>query len=281
MSHGNADVDVSYWRPFYISQGNYNEQLSVPVVIFYSYKHPYLTLKIESAFGSSNSPASDHWTLFIGYSRLDETDQIPITYLSSGEIDPIRTSQTNISRANALLEPAVAVLRKTAADRGLDFDFWEFMNWFFVGFYWGILADVGQISPVNYDPLPISPLPRLNTVNFTAATIYDSTNNCFVNETLFDKYSRYLTGKLLPLLGYPSPQIARLSDTNRLTPVATTFYRSYVCTIRDWKNALEATFAVFTNGYILVTAGMAAVLLIVSWLRNDDIGSSTLSAIHL
>ena len=209
--------------------------------------------------------------------------EIPITYLSSGEIDTIRTSPTNISLANALLEPAVVVLRLKAAQIGVDFDFWEFVNWIFVGFYWTMLANVGQLNPINYAPLPISPLPRLNTVNFTALTVYDYKYNWFVNETLFDKYSTYLTGTLLPLLGYPSPQIAKLSETNRLHPVMTTFLRSYICEIREWKDLLGAIFAVITTVYVFTTGPFAVVVFVAAWLkcRNNDEGFSSPSTIDV
>jgi len=189
--------------------------------------------------------------------------EIPIVYLASGEIDTIRTSSVNLSIANALLEPAVAQLRFKAALEGKHFDFWEFANWMFVGFYWTMLADVGQLEPINYAPITVSPLSRLNTVNMTDITVYDSKHNWFVNQTLYQRYSNYLIDIILPVLGLPSPQIANLSDTNRLQPDRTTFVRSYDCEIRGWKHPIEAIIAISTTVYVFTTGLFTIVIFFV------------------
>ena len=184
---------------------------------------------------------------------MNEIVEIPITYLATGEIDTSRTSPVNLSIANALLEPVVSQFRLIWGLKGKDFDFWEFANWVFVGFYWTMLSNVGQFQPVNYAPTPLSPLPRLNTVDLSKVTTYDSRYNWFVNETLYQRYSNYLTNTLLPIMGYTSPGIAKLSDTNRLQPNIATIIRSYDCEIRNWKHPIDALAAVVTTVYVFTT----------------------------
>ena len=210
-------------------------------------------LTVDYVLGKSNSPAGKNWVLLLKYATLDEIVEIPITYGASGEIDAPRTCSKNLSIANSVLQPAIEPLRLLAALQGHEFDFWEFANWLFVGFYWTMLANVGQLQPVNYTPMPVSPLPRLNTVNLSDITVYDYKYNWFVNQTLYRRYSTYLTTTILPMLGHSSPQIADLSDNNSLQLYTMTFVRSYICQIRDWKHPIEAFISVAVTIYVFVT----------------------------
>ena len=217
------------------------------------------------------------------YSRFDETAEIPITYLPTGEIDYNRTSQLNISIAINLLEPTISVLQQKAAILGINFDFWEFMNWIFVTFYWTMLANVGQVTPINYAPLlQMAPLPRLNIVDFTNITVPGSANNIFLHDQLFQKYASYLTGTLLPLLGRTSPQIESLNETNPFEPVPTTFVRSYICTVREWKDRFSLIFAVFTTVWVFVLGPRGGLLTIAAFVecRLNPRGSPLIYLTH-
>src|SRR5437763_5000060 len=69
----------------------------------------------------------------------------------------------------------------------------------------------------------------LNNDMSTANTL-DSTYNIFINSTLYETYSSYLSTTVLPLLGFLSLPFAPLSDTSILEPLTagtTTFSHSY------------------------------------------------------
>ena len=120
---------------------------------------------LDSSQGSINSPANDHWALYIQYTSYTETNTISVTFNSTGQIDTTRTSKTELLKANSLLEPTRALLG------GIDAtEFWQLVNWVIVGYYWTILNDLGQISPTIYSPIPPQPLPNWYQVNFSQAT---------------------------------------------------------------------------------------------------------------
>jgi hypothetical protein len=83
----------------------------------------------------------------------------------------------------------IAIVRPLTGDS--TFDLWKLLNWIFVGYYWAFLADLGQVAPTAYDrTVANNPLP----------VIYASTNNVFVNETLFNIYSIYIQETILPII---------------------------------------------------------------------------------
>ena len=70
---------------------------------------------------------------------------------------------------------------------GAELDPWPFFNWFFVSLYWVFLSNVGQVQPTTY---PIyGSLFNTPLVDFAQPTFYPSSNNIFVNGTLFEIYS--------------------------------------------------------------------------------------------
>jgi hypothetical protein len=75
---------------------------------------------------STNTPArAESWTLLLWYrlQNSEEINYILINYLSNGEIDKAQTSDTNLSLANEILEPAISLIRRTAQHPGIDIDF--------------------------------------------------------------------------------------------------------------------------------------------------------------
>src|SRR5438552_5110584 len=97
-----------------------------------------------------NTPAGDYWSFYLAFTlrNMSEVERkIPISFLPTGEIDMTHTSNENLVFANNLLAPTIQILRAITDN---SFDLWRFMNWMFVGFYWGLLADLRQIAPTAY-----------------------------------------------------------------------------------------------------------------------------------
>ena len=139
-------------------------------------------------------------------------------------------------------------------------DHWRFLNWLFVGYYWALLYDLGQESPVNYANLPHQPLPGWYQKNFTQVINLPSTNNIFVNNDLFQNYSSYLLESILPLLGLPLPEFAPLDDRNYLQPQSTTFIRSYSCELRQPKAPFTAIADIVPPVYVFVTGLLSLII---------------------
>jgi len=110
----------------------------------------------------------------------------------------------------------------------------ELLNWVVVSDFWIRLYDAGQIAPTLYQPTP------RRTFNFTNPMALGSTNNIFVNNTLFQSYTNFLIEKFNIKAGF-----LPLTSTNRLFPVDTRIYRSYACSVRikGWSSLLISVFA--------------------------------------
>jgi hypothetical protein len=204
---------------------------------------------------TSNTPAADFWTLYIIYSLQNATvpyDEIPIpiVFLPTGEIDFTRTNPNDYLLANNILRPTITLLQ---AATNPTFDIWRLLNWVFVSFYWTILADLGQIAPTTYNLTNFvdwSPVGAANTSQ--PQQFFPSTNNIFVNETLFEIYSEYLRNTLLPLFPVLDvPAFNSLNNGNQLTAVDTQFIRSYSCWQRQLKGPLSAIISVLASDYAL------------------------------
>lgn len=95
-----------------------------------------------------NTPAGDSWNLYLGYTPAGSFTEtlLPITFLPTGEIDMSASSQS-LDTANAILAPTIDAMRLQTGDP--EFDFWKFMNWVVVSYYWLFLYDFGQTSPLT------------------------------------------------------------------------------------------------------------------------------------
>jgi hypothetical protein len=204
---------------------------------------------------TSNTPAADFWTLYIFYIRQNATlpyqeIAIPIVFLPTGDIDFTRTNPNDYILANNLLQPTITLLQ-TAINP--TFDIWRLLNWLFVSFYWTILADLGQIAPTTYNLtyfIEGSPVGIANSSQ--PQQFFPSTNNIFVNETLFEIYSAYVRDTLLPLdPALVVPTFNSLNNANQLSAVDTEFIRSYSCLQRQWKGVLSAIISVLASDYAL------------------------------
>lgn len=202
----------------------------------------------------------------MAYSDLQQPSpqtRLAISFLPTGEIDVAHTPTSNLTKANTLLAPTIQLMQEFLGDS--TFDIWRFFNWIIVTYYWSLLADLGQIAPTAYGaPNPISqPVP------------FASTNNVFVNETLFQDYVAYynstLSSTIQRYIG-PQPPPVLLNDETRLQPIQTTLLRSYTCSNRQIKPPLDLIIAVLVADYALIMGAYKIVLFITGWLqrRKDD-----------
>jgi hypothetical protein len=138
-----------------------------------------------------NTPAGYYWTLFIGVTSTEtygyETPY-PISFLPTGKIDAIHTLPEILRNVTLILEPTIMLMQHISGDPA--FNIWKLLNFVFVSYYWLLLRDLGEIAPTAYN-FSISDSPQ--------TTIFPSTNNVFINETLFHIYSEYILNTIIPL----------------------------------------------------------------------------------
>jgi hypothetical protein len=92
--------------------------------------------------------------------------------------DTTRTSQSELAKANSLLVPLKSFAQSRTSP---EVDIWKLLNSFFVEYYWFVLGDLGQVSPVTYNNSDGFLVP----LNFSRpAILHPSTNNLFLNTTL-------------------------------------------------------------------------------------------------
>lgn len=180
----------------------------------------------------------------------------------------IHTLTDDLTKANDLLAPTIQLLQRVFDDS--SFDIWKFFNWLFVGFYWTFLADLGQIAPTAYD---------LTTANYPQPVPFPSTNNIFVNGTLFGIYSTYLINTLAPVLqdafGNLSVSLPPLDNNTRLKPVNTTILRSYSCSQRQLRDGVSLIILVVVADYALIAGAYKFIVLVAGWFqKRKDAGSS-------
>lgn len=204
-----------------------------------------------NADGSTNSPANDFWSLNITYMFLNSqtVNNVGITFLPNGTIDQTRTSAADLQNAN--------VLPSTVSPSNIS-TFWTKMNWIYVSLYWTVLYDLGQIAPTVY-------------VNQSdTAIMLPSSNNIFINPSLFNTYSTILDENILPDQGYSLPKFSPVGQTNRLLPHGTTFLQSYSCRQRKRKELLSALISIMAAdiSFILFAYGCVT-WLVETWEKRD------------
>jgi hypothetical protein len=228
-------------------------------------------LTIDNFEGVTNSPADDYWKLRFQYTRNGQLTPtvIYITFLPTLEIDVSRTSAADLNTANSVLAYTIFNIDAYAKSKGIDsVDFWQLMNFVLVGYYWTLLADLGQISSITYVPLPLQPLPDWYQLNLSQATSSPPINNIFINESLFGIYSSYLNNTILPLLGYPPRAFAAKI---KLQPTEKTFLRSYVCQVRQLKAPLAAIVSIITTLYIFITGPYIAFIKLAAMVEKHEL----------
>ena len=193
-----------------------------------------------------------------------------ISFLPTGEIDLSRTTKADLNTANTILAPSINQLQNLtgSTDR---FDFWKFISWIVVSNHWLLLYDFGQVAPTYSDIGLISDtLTQLQ--NFT------STNNIFINNTLFENFAVYLEEAPLKIVnnylngaGLTLPQFLVLDDNDSLQPFETTILRSYSCVERRLKGWVSVAISVLVADYAFIVGGYTVLVwLIGTWLKHID-----------
>ena len=187
--------------------------------------------------GERNTPANNRWFLnILTRSTNDTLFESPIAFLPNGAIDFRTTSIQQYEDTTAIFQPTIE------ADFESSFSFWKAINWIFVSLYWTVLADLGQVAPTIYYPWD----------QLGNSTAMPPTNNIFVNKTLFQEYSMYLTNNVLPLLNLSIAEFLPVDDKNHLKVQNATFVRSYACLNRRTKAPLNLLISVGVADYALI-----------------------------
>jgi hypothetical protein len=219
-----------------------------------------------------NTPAGDYWTLFVGVISTETYGYempYPISFLPTGEIDVIHTPLESLRNITLILEPTITLMRHISGDPA--FNIWKLLNFMFVSYYWLLLGDLGEIAPTAYN-FSISDSPQ--------TTILPSTNNIFINETLFHIYSEYILNTIIPLFnkffsvdsGSDLLPLIPLNDVTRFRPFETTFLRSYSCGKRQKKYWVNLIISVFAADYALLAGSYSILVMVLSWSqkRKDE-----------
>jgi hypothetical protein len=216
--------------------------------------------------GVINTPADSSWNLGIYYMPVGSvTEQYTyVTYLSTGEISPSTPVENFVLAAN-LLGPSINLLQNLTGNAA--FDGFEFMNWIFVTYYWIMLYDFGQTAPTYYE------FTTLEAPNFMDPTYFTSDNNPFVNDKLFGMYSAYLNNTIIPLLQlqgihFRVGEFLPLTNSNTLSPIPTTFLRSYSCSQRQAKGWVSLLMNVIIADYTFVFGAYHLLLMFIAWRKK-------------
>jgi hypothetical protein len=210
-----------------------------------------LILDFSDHLDQINTPANQSWELALFTTPLSQVDPNTnyVSFLPNGSVDTTATSDQSFV-VEVLLGAQEALLART----NVTVDILKFVNWIFVSIYWTMLFDLGQTSPKIYqyggDPtLPDDPIS------------FPTTNNIFINPSLFEIYYSYLNNTVLPILAGTNnltaadidiPWFDSPSALNHLNDSTTTFIRDFSCKARQFKKPLEALVQVILADYALI-----------------------------
>ena len=210
-------------------------------------------LRPQSIRVSQHTPANPRWTLSFSYANASSNNprSINITFLPTGDIDFDITRREDLDTANTILAPTINIIHTQSP----NVDIWRLLNWLYVSYYWMFLRDLGQTFPTTYVAVRES-----DRANFSLPTRHNTTNNIFVNETLFQIYATYLNETFLPILKM-SVDFEPPSKKNSLKLITTTFIRSYSCIERQLKPVVTVIFSVIAVDYSLLAAAYGLVMI--------------------
>ena len=211
-----------------------------------------------------NTPAADSWNMTISYTTVADWygQSVNVVFLPTGEVDARFTDPAVLNQVEELLAPATLAGQAYLGDD--SFDALQFYNWIFVSYYWIFLADFGQTAPTIYR----------DDVEFSMPYTFPSTNNIFVNETLFEIYYSYLQSTVYPIftnLYHPLqtyPTIIPPYAGNQLEPIDVTILRNYSCTQRVLKGWLSAAISVLVGVYTFTVAPYSFLIFILAWVQE-------------
>ena len=120
---------------------------------------------------------------------------------------------------------------------------------------------------------PRTQIPLLYVPEFSQQFQHSSTNNIFVNETLFAIYSDFMRKTILPMLGIKTSiaEFEPLHDDNRLDIPPTSILRSYSCIERKLKPLFTAIFSVVVADYAFIIGGLSLVTFISAWYQKRSV----------
>jgi hypothetical protein len=139
-------------------------------------------------------------------------------------------------------------------------DFWSYLGILFETFHWIFLADFGQISPTSYFDTVSNPV-NLPFFNFTTSKTFPTTNNVFINPSLYEIARNAKTSDFLPASFYGVPNFNETKDLP-LTENETVFVQSYLCEQRRLKSPFSLLITVLVADYALIIGAYNLVLMI-------------------
>jgi hypothetical protein len=199
-----------------------------------------------------NSPAYNTWALNLTYSlNSGASSNAAIVFLANGDIDMNQTTSGDYGNANAVFQPFMTATNMDAQT------FWKAINWIYVSLFWTSLYDLGQVSTTIY---------WTNTIFLLNATALPTTNNIFVNSSLFDEYSSFLETEIVPRLNY-TLEFSPVTNKNRAEPVNTTFVRSYSCLQRTQKDPIAIAVSILVADYSLIVGAYGLILAVAVYIQ--------------
>lgn len=210
-----------------------------------------------------NTPANDHWYLSIGYRQENDVadNVINIAYLPDGSIDFTRTPVDNHIQASNLLQPLVFFMQSQTSP---DIDIWKLLNALFVGYYWFILADLGQSSPTLYAYTNSSQY--FVPSNFSQPVSYSALNNIIFNSTL----ANIVFGNIISN-GSEIANSLHIATNATLSPdVDSRIRRIYLCTVMQAKPFVNLIVSVLGVGFGLILAFISYGLFMLKLLSRDQ-----------
>jgi hypothetical protein len=138
---------------------------------------------------------------------------------------------------------------------------WQQLGWWFVATYWITLYDLGQVIPDYFYG---------NSTNPYVAVSLPSTNNIFLNATLFETYFN-IWNNSWGSMGTPG---ITLNATNRLHANPTTFLQTYACVQREPKPIVSILINVLVADVSLTLAAYGFIIWVLEWFgkRHSDDG---------
>lgn len=211
---------------------------------------------------TGNIPANDSWYLSFGYTLENDVVEkfIDIAYLPNGSIDFTRTSTDDFTKANNLLQPIVSFVQ---THNSSEFDIWKVLNGLFVGYYWFVLADLGQTSPTTYPNSGQFLVPS----NFSQPIFYPSANNIILNtdlsRTVFSNIGSNGSDETASVLH-------AVTGSNRSVEANPRIRRIYLCTVRQRKPFISLVVSIFGVGFSLIATFYSCGLLGLQMIDREE-----------
>jgi hypothetical protein len=180
---------------------------------------------------------------------------INVTYLANGTVDSIRTPQSDFTQANLLLEPLESFVHSHTS---AEVDIWNLLGGLFVGYYWFVLADLGQSSPTTYN----TPSQFFVSPIFSQPTSHNDTNNPILypslSKTLYSNIGSNGSDEIAAVLDV----VTTLNSSVEADP---TLRRIYLCNQRQLKPTLGLIVSVFGLSLSLLGSFYNVGVIILNW----------------